>query len=138
MALLFSRLDQLENFRAEDGKFHLKIVYPGLGGRNEWIQTSNPVTESTIEGFQPVQLDYQINGVEDPWAGLGLNAENPKVLISDTPTTFQFYMCIGCQREYLAGTIAGPINPAEIEKQAVTRVELYIFNGKYLSIWDKI
>merc|ERR1712038_634139 len=48
-ALLFSRLDQLENFRTEDGKFHLKIVYPELGGSNEWMQTSNPVLDNTIE-----------------------------------------------------------------------------------------
>ena len=52
-ALLFSKLFQLEDYKTEDGKFHLKIVYPGLDGRNnEWTQKSNQVTDSTILGIK--------------------------------------------------------------------------------------
>ena len=133
-ALLYSRLDQLEDFRTEDGKFHLKIVFPDLGGSNEWMQTSNPVTDSTIKGFQPVKLDYQIDGHANPWGGLGLNTVNEQALISDTPTTEFFYMCLGCQIYYPStGAIPGPRISKENEEDvlAVTQVELYVTNGKH-------
>ena len=108
-APLFSRLDQLEDFRTEDGNFHLKIVYPELGGSNEWIQTSNPATDSEIEGFQPVKLDFQNDGVNNPWVGLGLNTGQRSALISDTPTNSHWFMCIGCQEWWPStGTIPGP------------------------------
>ena len=120
--MLFSRLDELEEFKTEDGKFHLKIVYPELGGSNEWIQTSNPVTESTIEGYQSVTLDYELNGLNEPWGGLGLHTGDHG-LITDTPTRTNWYMCIGCQHSWGGSeTIPGPNSGTK----AVTRVELYI------------
>jgi len=121
-SLLFSRLDQLENFRTGDGKFHLKIVYPELGGSNEWIQTSNPGTDRTIEGFQPVKLDYQQNGFNRPWGGLGLSRNDAwgASLISDTPDTKHWHMCIGCQTKWGIGF------PGPKSSSAVTQVELYI------------
>ena len=106
----------------------MKIVYPELGGSNEWIQTSNPVTDSTIEGFQPVKLDYQLDGLNDPWGGLGLYTGDHGALISDTPTRTNFYMCIGCQTSWGGSeTIPGP------RTKAVTQVELYIniVGGKF-------
>ena len=109
----------------------MKIVYPELGGSNEWIQTSNPVTESTIEGFQPVKLDYQLDGHNNPWGGLGLYTGTARALITDTPTRSNWYMCIGCQNWWPStGTIPGPA----LDGQAVTRVELYVnVNGKLIS-----
>ena len=49
-APLYSILSKLESYRNADGSFHFKICYPEkkaakLGHCNEWIQTSNPVTE---------------------------------------------------------------------------------------------
>ena len=125
----------MEKFRTGDGKFHFKIVFPELGGSNEWIQTSNPVTESTIEGFQPVKLDYQLDGFNNPWGGLGLDTGTARAFISDTPTGGNWFMCIGCQ-DWWGGsqTIPGPsLDP---NPPAVTRVELYVnVNGKlYLNI----
>jgi|ERR1711953_151553 len=127
-ALLFSRLDQLEKFRTGDGKFHFKIVFPELGGSNEWIQTSNPATESRIEGFQPVQLDYDIDGYDQPWKGLGLCTGSQQALICDSPTEGRWWMCTGCQavmsRRTL--TIPGPKKRGETFKHVVTQVELYV------------
>ena len=108
----------------------MKIVYPELGGSNEWIQTSNPVTESTIEGFQPVKLDYQVDGHNNPWGGLGLYTGTARALITDTPTS-NWFMCIGCQNWWGGSqTIPGPRLDPNPETKAVTRVELYIVNGK--------
>ena len=65
-ALLFSILDQLEDFRNDDGSFHFKLCYPELagvgGGRcNEWLQDSNPATETDIAGFRPISLSFTRN-----------------------------------------------------------------------------
>ena len=35
-----------------DGTFHLKMSWPEINGVNEWSQTSNPATASTVSGFQ--------------------------------------------------------------------------------------
>ena len=106
----------------------MKIVYPELGGSNEWIQTSNPVTESMIEGFQPVKLDYQRDGSNRPWGGLGLSRNDAwgASLISDTPDTQYWHMCIGCQTKWGHG-FPGP------RPNSVTQVELYInaVDGKF-------
>ena len=125
-ALLFSRLDQLERFRTEDGDFHFKIVFPGLGGRNEWIQTSNPATSNTIEGYQAVNLDYDVQGNSEPWGGLGLCTGQSVAFICDTPTTGNWFMCVGCQSMWInPDTIPGPrLDPHQ--SGTVTQVELYV------------
>ena len=108
----------------------MKIVYPQLNGSNEWIQTSNPVTEDIIKGFQPIKLDFDINGYNNPWGGLGNCLEhNPQeALICDTPTENHWFMCIGCQYWYPAtGFIPGPRVPGSTGSQhQLTQVELYI------------
>ena len=126
-ASLFSRLDQLEQFRGEGGKFHFKIVYPELGGSNEWLQTSNPTKANTIEGFEPISLDYKVNGQYGPWGGLGLCTGKDYALISDTPRTGYWFMCIGCKSSFRNNnTIPGP----RVDfKDAVTRVELYVMKN---------
>ena len=54
---LYSVLDQLESLRSVEGSFHFKLCYPEVTGEaggscNEWTQTSNPVTDSNIAGYQ--------------------------------------------------------------------------------------
>ena len=51
-AKLFSHLDKLEEYRGVDGNFQFKLCYPELGQCNEWTQSSNPVTDTTITGFK--------------------------------------------------------------------------------------
>ena len=103
----------------------MKIVYPELNGGNEWIQTSNPVTEDTIEGFQPIKLDFGIDGKLNPWGGLG-NCANQNAFICDTPTENNWFMCIGCQDWFPAtGFFPGPRTQTGSEHQ-LTQVELYI------------
>ena len=57
-AKLFSVLSSLDTLRLEDGTFHLKLCYPELAEYdnpcNEWTQTSNPATDTTIQNFVPI------------------------------------------------------------------------------------
>ena len=59
----------MSNYRTADGKYHLKLVYPNMKGGdekknyNEWKQTSNPVTESDIKGYEAVKINADKNGV---------------------------------------------------------------------------
>lgn len=39
-------------FRSCSGYFHFKLIYPELPGFNEWTQTSNPVQETKVIGYQ--------------------------------------------------------------------------------------
>ena len=120
-ALLFSRLDQLEILRREDGKFRFKIVYPGLGGSNEWMQTSNLATSNTIEGYEPVNIEYKVQGHKDTWRGLGLCTGNNNAFICDTPKTGYWWMCVGCRKTYqYPDTIPGPW------RDLTKKVELYV------------
>ena len=52
----YSILDTLEGFRESDGKFTLKLVWPGHAGTNSqsWRQTSNPVfaTSRGVVGYE--------------------------------------------------------------------------------------
>ena len=34
------------------GRYHFRMVWPGLGFYNEWFQTSDPTTSYTVTGFQ--------------------------------------------------------------------------------------
>eukprot|EP00091_Calanus_sinicus_P011807 TRINITY_DN26656_c0_g1_i1.p1 TRINITY_DN26656_c0_g1~~TRINITY_DN26656_c0_g1_i1.p1 ORF type:complete len:149 (-),score=41.01 TRINITY_DN26656_c0_g1_i1:134-523(-) len=49
---LFSILFDLESMRNGDGLFHFKLCYPDLRKvAIEWLQSSNPVNESTVAGY---------------------------------------------------------------------------------------
>ena len=70
--------------------------------------------------------------MKNPWGGLGLNTGDRRALISDTPTQINWWMCIGCQGWHPStGTIPGPRLDPNPSDKAVTRVELYVVNGKY-------
>ena len=124
-ALLYSQLDKLECFR-NDGKFHLRIVYPELGGSNEWIQKSNPVADRKIEGFKAVKLDYKIDGHLQPWRGLGLCRSDKSTLICDTPARNHWWMAVGAKSHWPSykKTIPGR------HGAYVKKVELFVLNGK--------
>ena len=141
-------MDQLENYRNSDGRFRLKLCYPeitwGMHGDNcnEWYQTSNPYTDSTITGYERISLDFEMASSKEPFGGLGKNAEgmDEKALIDDSPTIsyessniVQFY-AIGA-KDYWPhssnSTIAGPIHPTAGARKrrklsAISKVELYV------------
>ena len=95
------------------------------------MQTSNPVLDSTIEGFQPLTLDYDIDGRNNPWGGLGLCTGSQEAFICDTPAERNWYTSIGSQAWSPVGFTTGTIPGAKggvFGEHAVTRVELYISN----------
>ena len=130
-AKLFSILKDMENYRDGDGKFHFKLCYPphkmnvngqwmngdshvGMDGIcNEWTQTSNPITEGTITGYQEIHLDFPHKGNQQPWGGLGRTNMNDTnafpSLIDDTGTDGFWWMAIGASSNHQhKDTFPGP------------------------------
>ena len=131
-AYLFSILDQLEEFRGSDGKFRFKLCYPeltwGVGGKtcNEWMQTSNPMTETTITGFESVSLAFIYDSYLNPWKGLGKSPPNlPSSTIDDAPAHKPRYCSIGTKYFY-RDKIHGPRNHEDWRKSFVSKVHLYV------------
>ena len=65
----FSVLDELEQFRYEDGTFTLKMAWPSRtdGASQTWKQSSNPVTSSSggVEGYVAVDVSSTSRGTEE-------------------------------------------------------------------------
>ena len=134
-AYLYSKLYKLEDYRDGEANFQFKLCYPkvlGIGGKscNEWIQSSNPATNSTIIGFKPMSLAFAKDSYNNDWKGLGINL--PKLqgptLIDDSPSGGNWYSAIGAFR-YWGGqnTIPGPkIEPSS--KSPITKVELFVLS----------
>ena len=128
---MFSILDQLENYRNAEGNFHLKLCYPEATGEdgghcNEWVQTSNPATDTTITGFQAISLAFKLDGYRNPWVGLGRSpAGYTQTFMDDAPSRSHWWSAIG-STSYFGGsdTIPGPL-PNKIKK-----VEIYVKRGK--------
>ena len=134
---LFSILDQLEDYRNSEGKFHFKLCYPeltwGRDGKtcNEWIQSSNPYTDTTITGFEEIFLAFDIDGYVGEWKGLGKNSagNDGHAYIDDSPSQFNWFTAIGARNEWgKAEHIPGPKHPDQSKQvdAAVSKVELYV------------
>lgn len=131
---LYSILDTLEKYRDAEGKFTFKICYPefkgnGGGSCNEWKQSSNPATESTITDFEAIStpLPWNFNGNGKPWGGIGKNAktvDQEKTLIDDVPSNKNSWMSIGAFVETPRQRILGP--RFSFGSYEVTTVELFV------------
>ena len=124
-APLFSNLDQLESFRNAEGKFHLKLCYPErqskLGYCNEWLQSSNPVTDGKITGFKKIHLSFSKNGAGKPFGGLGKSGKSETTLMDDTGSNPYWWMAVGATKYYEKKKIPGPwLLPK------VTKVEMFV------------
>ena len=119
-AKLFSVLSQLNNLRLDDGSFHLKLCYPELGKCNEWTQTSNPATRSTVENFKAIKL-----GLGSSFTGLGVSpASSSHTFIDNTPSSSTWFYAIGARSSWGGSdTIPGPY--PEQSPHKVKRVELF-------------
>ena len=93
------------------------------------IQPRYKQHSSTIVDYEPVSIDFTIDGNNQTWGGLGRASETKRLyksLITDTPTGTYWYMSIGCKR-YWYGSIPGPrSNQDPLATKAVNKVELYI------------
>ena len=113
--------------------FQFKLCYPeikGIAGKscNEWIQSSNPATDSVITGFKPISLAFVKNSVSQDWKGLGINlaGNQGSTLIDDSPSHGNWYSAIGAFRNWGGpNTIPGPRIDPSSSKSPITKVELF-------------
>ena len=136
-ANLYSILNQLEQYRCKDGNFHFRLCYPEFGKCNEWIQSSNPATETTIRGFRAISLAFKTNGVRGAWAGLGKSTDNSYsvTLIDDSPAEKNWHSAIGsCAYWPAKPKIPGPVGVPPTNA-GINVVNLYVSqfntNGKF-------
>ena len=130
---LFSILDQLERLSTSLGVFRLRQCYPEHDepNCNEWVQSSNPVTESVITDFKAINWVRTMNSQGQPFGGLGLNEYYDHSLIDDvpknTPNRCLCFHSIGSNGEAWQGSgrIPGPRDAGDEEKK-VRKVELYM------------
>ena len=106
-------------------------------GCNEWIQTSNPATDSTITGFIPINLSFVKDSYFNDWAGIGKHnneiaelADFEIALINDAPNRINGFTPIGSYLTYPSNStlMVGPIGPSveEMLLYGNTVVELYV------------
>ena len=113
-SLLYSILFKLELFRSKYGPFHFKLCHPDLTEFsfpcNEWTQTSNPVLDSKILGFHPINITWNIRSDKKPFQGLGLSSATNFNLIDDYPPNSNWWNSIGALQNFPRGssTIPGP------------------------------
>ena len=129
-ANLFSILFKLEGMRTCEGLFHFKLCYQELEEDypfpcNEWRQKSNPLYESVVHGFEPLNITF--NSAKADFNGLALSKKGiDSCLMEDHPyNTNNRSFCIG-HRTASDGQLVGP------PKHAVKKVELFIFPGRLM------
>lgn len=120
----FSVLDELEQFRYEDGTFTLKLVWPDRadGAGQVWKQSSNPVTSSSggVEGYEAIDISFTGQG----WGGLERNldgGDSPNSLLDGSVDAPQWFYAVGSSGAWNCG-IPGPTDCEEA-------VELYALWG---------
>ena len=129
-AALFSILYDLQSMKNDAGVFHFKLCHPDLTDYefpcNEWTQTSNPVTETTITGYSPVKITWNKNSIQKPFHGLGLSpASFDQCLIDDAPGHYFWWNSIGNLKFFGRDTIPGPVT-TEGKEIVVKRKNLYV------------
>ena len=136
---LYSILNKLETYRNTEGKFHFKLCYPeltwGIDEKtcNEWIQSSNPYTESNITDFEAISLAFEKDSYLGDWRGLGKTNDGKNTIIDDTPYRYNYYYSLGAlkywnPKDASAETIAGPKHPNDDGPgipSIITKVELF-------------
>ena len=109
---LSSILYDLESMRNKDRVFHFKLCYQELTQFdfpcNEWMQSSNPVTESTITGFDGITLTFPKTDVGS-FQGLGLSPSSKANLIDNSPSSGNWWYSIGTISNFGSGTVPDPM-----------------------------
>lgn len=129
---LFSKLKKLkDNPEAykTNGKFHFKLCYPDLDRDkdkkcNEWKQSSNPVKDGKITGYEPIDINFNKNGNGDEWGGLGKSGHD-HTLMDDTGSDPEWNMAVGALKfEPNKNKIPGPKG-----EKGITKVKLFVKKG---------
>jgi len=87
----YAILDELESFRV-NGAFHFRLVWPedDEGVSYEWLQTSNPLTE-TAQGYEPLHVPY----TGRHWGGL---EPSQNALMDGSVGSSNWFYAIGSHR----------------------------------------
>ena len=119
----FSILGSLDSFKTEDGKFHFMLCYPDLtfgnDGKycNEWKQTSNPASSTSIQGYEEISIAFPWNGGK----GLALSSTSDHCFIDNSPNSGNWWWCVGAFAYHgSTGYWPGP------EPHIVNKVHLYV------------
>lgn len=111
----YSNLYLLEKFKNIDSKFEFMLEYPDdLTGYNRWRQTTNPVNDTGVAGYEAVSIDWDYNN----WQGLCTSSSSNLTFIDGSPTTGEWFYAIGSYSSFDTG-IPGP-------NSAVSYVELWV------------
>lgn len=98
---------------------------------NEWIQSSNPLTESIITGFQPISLAFAKDSNLGSWKGIGKNPSQwSSTAIDDSPSSPMWWTAIGATQYFSDEKIPGPRSPFQTDSNTtvlVNKVNLYVF-----------
>ena len=133
---LFSKLKKLrdnpEKYKT-NGKFHFKLCYPDIDKDkdkkcNEWKQSSNPVKDGKITGYEPIDINFKENGNGDPWGGLGKSDKHKThTLMDDTGSDDKWNMAVGALKfndNKDKNKIPGPKG-----EKGITKVKLFVKKG---------
>ena len=137
-AHLHSILNQLEQHReyvkGKAGYFRFKLCYPERKVCNEWLQSSNPYTDSNVKDvieYPDIPWKIKKNSLNKKWNGLGKNVPIGRksiigAFIDDAPQHGGWYCAIGA-KNYIGRTkyINGPY------RYRVTKVQLYVMPVAY-------
>ena len=122
----FSALSSLETYRANDGKFVLKIQWPEREGQNfnVWKQGSNPVTSEVggVNGYQGIEIAF----TDQSWGGLERQPGGAALLDGSVDHGNWFY-AVGAGSEW-SGGFPGASSPENV-------VELHAFQGEDYVGW---
>ena len=135
-------MGQLEGLRGSDGKFHFKLCYPELNHYsfpcNEWLQTSNPATESTITGYQGLHVTFGGSGYNHAFGGLAVSPPSVnETWIDATPPSWIWWYAIGCFKYHNGKpNIPGPVDSTG--GYSITKVELYVQIGVHGQLWYQV
>ncbi|XP_059096821.1 uncharacterized protein LOC131891310 [Tigriopus californicus] len=58
---LYSIVQQISDYKSCKGYYHLRMAWPELGYFNEWWQTSSPLEDSPVVGFEPIALRFPLS-----------------------------------------------------------------------------
>lgn len=114
----YSILNKLENYR-NDGKFRFKYT-DNTGKINDWTQTNNPITTSTVTGYNSISIDDS-----SYWEGLSLSSSKHTIIASKGT---HIYYTIGFKALWYINRFNGyPTFPSN-GLTGNTLIELYVFN----------
>ena len=91
----YSILDELEQFRHDDGRFYFRMDWPGDETVYEWSQTSNPVSEKLV-GYQAISVPY----TGQSWGGI---EPSTFALMDGSINHNNWYYAIGSHQIWLGG-----------------------------------